>query len=114
MGDDARDLHRQVRWNGVSDLAILVGARALEEVVVWKGLDSRGFTDGPAPALCGIVMNKVVAVLADMRRNRRRGFVLDLHPEPIVEKTVAILHRLRNIFVIRQEFLRVLMQFRGR
>ena len=52
------------KWrNRIANLDVLFGAITLEEVVVWKRLQTRSLPDREAAALGGIRMNEIVAVL---------------------------------------------------
>lgn len=62
---------------------VLRGPRPQETVVIREGLESGGFPDSEAPALRRVVMDEVVAVLGDMRRDGGGGTVGKLHAEPV-------------------------------
>lgn len=79
------DLVRKKGWNCVADLVVLLGARALEEIVIRKGLEAGGFADGKAATLRRIGVNIVVAVLRNVRNDGSGRAVRNLHTEPIVE-----------------------------
>lgn len=64
--DTCRDLPREVRWDGVSYLDVLLRARSPEEVVVWKCLEPSSLTDRQTATLRRVWMDEVVAVFRNM------------------------------------------------
>src|ERR1039457_6988357 len=89
-GNDICHLQGEKRRDRVPYLPILIGARALKEIVVWEGLDACGFPNRPAPALRRVMMNEVVAVFANVARHCSCRLVLDLYSEPIIKKPMPI------------------------
>lgn len=77
MGEEGRD--------GISDLDILLGAVAAEQIVVREGLKSSRFPNREASALHWIRVNKVVSVLADMACDRGTRSIPGLDGEAIGE-----------------------------
>ena len=64
--DNSGNLPGQQGGDGIAYLVVLLRPVSLKEVVVRKGLQSRGLSNGQASALTGIRMNKVVAILRNM------------------------------------------------
>ena len=54
---------REKGRDGVAHLYILLCAAAVEEIIVWEGLETSHLSHGEAPTLSGIWMNEVVSVL---------------------------------------------------
>src|SRR4051812_39269851 len=73
------------RRHGVSNLLILRGSGAEKAVIVGECLDSGGLPDRQAAALRRVGVYVVVAVLRNVRRDRRRGTVRQLDPKAIRE-----------------------------
>jgi hypothetical protein len=61
--DNPSDLESKEGRYCVPDLDVLLGSVALEEIVVWKRLEPRGFTYSQTATLERIWVNKIVAVL---------------------------------------------------
>ena len=101
--NDFREFPRQERRNRVSDLLVLFGARANEEVIVRKGLKPGSLPHREAPALQRIRMNKVMAVLGDMRCHCRRRLVFHLYTESIRKSDVTFLIRYSRVLVLGQQ-----------
>lgn len=80
-----RDLPSKKRRHRVSDLDILLGPVAQEQVVVGEGLQPGGLAHGQAAALHRIGMNEVMSILGDMARYRSRGRVGQLDSKSVVE-----------------------------
>jgi hypothetical protein len=99
--DNIRYLHSEIRRDRVPHLSVLIGARALKEIVVRERLDASRFPNRPTPALRRIVMNEVMTIFADVARDRGCRLVLDLNPKPIIENTVPIPYSLRDILMVR-------------
>ena len=74
----------------VSDLNVLFGTRATEEVVVRESLQSCRFANGQAAALCGVMVYEVVTILGHVACDRCGWRVRKLHPEAIPEMAVAV------------------------
>ena len=64
------DLRREIGWDGISDLHVLLRATAVEEVVVRKGLKAGSLADGETAALGRIGMNEVMPVFRDVASDR--------------------------------------------
>ena len=65
--DNFGELFGQQRRNGIADLMVLLGASALEKIVVREGLNSFRFANGQAPATTNLLpgLQKPVQVAAD-------------------------------------------------
>ena len=83
--NNAGDPARQQRRYGIPDLMKLLGAVALEEVVVRKRLQPCGFADRQAAALSRIRMDEIVAVLGNVTGNGCRRPAPQLNPEAVCE-----------------------------
>lgn len=85
---NACNLSSQKGWYRVANLVVLLRSIALEEIAVWKGLETSCFSDCQASTLGGIVVDVVVAVLTDVRSDRGRRRLRQLNPEAICEHSV--------------------------
>ncbi len=101
--NDFRELPRQERRNRVSDLLVLFGAWANEKVVVRKGLKPGSLSDRETPALQRIRVNKVMAILGDMRCHCRGRFVFHLHTESVRKSKVVFLIGFPCVLVLGQQ-----------
>ena len=87
--EQGRDLPCKERRNCVSDLDILLGPIAEEQVVVGEGLQPSGLAHGQAPALHRIGMDEVMSILGDMARYGSRGRVGQLDSKTVIEDTAV-------------------------
>ena len=83
LSDDFRNLICQKWWHGITDLLVLGCAVPLKEVIIGEGLQTRGFADRQAAALLKIRVNEIMAILRYMRRDGRRGMIIQLDTETI-------------------------------
>ena len=88
--DVPRNLPGEERRHRIPDLYILLGARALKEIVVWECLDSRSFANSPTPTLAGVMVNAGVPVLREVRSDRGGFGVCELYPETVIKKFVRL------------------------
>jgi len=77
--DNRGDLLSKEGWHSVSNLYILLGSTANEEVVVWKRLDSCRLSDSQASTLNRIVVNEVVSIFRNVASDSRSRSVGQLH-----------------------------------
>jgi hypothetical protein len=101
-----RYLHR------VSHLDVLRGPVSTKEVVVRERLETSRLPNRQAPALERVMVDVVVAILADMGDDRRTRTRSDLDAEAI-RKMAAILQGIVHAEMIRQQIGRKVLECRG-
>ena len=91
------DLYGEQWRYSIAYLAVLRSPRSAKEIIVREGLNPRRFPHSQTPALCRIVVNVVVAILANMTRYRCCRPIAKLDAKPISEK--ASVKRFLYIFM---------------
>ena len=92
---------RQQWRHRIANLMVLLCARAFKEIIVRKRLQSCRLAHSEAAALSRVVVNEIMAVLGNMRRDGGCGAASHLHAESVIE--FAFLQSRSNIFVIREQ-----------
>lgn len=108
---DLCDTLRKERGHGVTDLDVLLRARAAEEIVVWKRLKACALAHRETSALGRVGMNEAMPVLGNVARDRGRRTALDLHTKAIGEISVAVQRHL-NVAVLREQVRRKMSELR--
>src|SRR5258708_20844915 len=83
--NDRGNLAREQGRDRISHLDVLLCARAGEEVIVGKGLESDRFAHRQAATLFWVIVNVIMPVFADMRSDRGAVPKAMLHAKAVRE-----------------------------